>query len=222
MSIARLSTRAAMAAFAFTVGIASVADAQAWNYPAFQQPRVVPREFNFAVADGGDVAGSSFIFQWRQGRTGNTQLSLDAGFADTEFDEEFFLLGAQFAKQLMVARQDMPFDMLLTLGMNGAFGGDPGPLLFVPVGVSMGHRFRLEGPMAITPFAHPRLSLDYCGDCVDETELGVAFDIGASFELNPNIALRIAATLGGSDDSIRGEDAIGFSLAWSPAIVRRR
>ena len=54
-----------------------VADAQAWAYPAFQPPRVLNREFNFGVADAGH-AGTTLIFQWREGLTPRTQLSFDA------------------------------------------------------------------------------------------------------------------------------------------------
>ena len=37
--------------------LAQRANAQAWSYPAFQPPRVVEREFNIGVADGG-IAGA--------------------------------------------------------------------------------------------------------------------------------------------------------------------
>ena len=45
------------------------------------------------------------------------------------------------------------------------------------VGIVVGHRFLLEGDLALTPFVHPRLSLDLCNDCAsDDTEFGLVFE----------------------------------------------
>jgi hypothetical protein len=196
--------------------VASSADAQAWNYPALQTP-TVSREYNFVVADGDDAFGTSFVFQWRNPMGVRSQLSLDGGMADTDADT-YLLLGGTYGYQLARARRDMPIDVLLTAGLNGAFGD--GNLFRIPVGVSVGHRFPLEGRLAITPYAHPRLSIDHCGDCVaDETEIGIAFDFGADIEFSPQLAMRVAVGMGGSD-FFEDQDAIGISLAWSPAGAR--
>ena len=56
--------------------LAQSASAQAWSYPAFQTPRIVEREFNIGVADGG-IAGVSALFQWREQTGTRTQLSLE-------------------------------------------------------------------------------------------------------------------------------------------------
>ena len=81
----------------------------------------------------------------------------------------------------------------------------------VPFGVSLGHRFVLDSPMAITPYVHPRISVDMFND---NSELNINFDIGASFDVNTQLALRFSATMG-------EVDALGFSLAWRPQGVRR-
>ncbi len=65
----RKSVRLALIAAAWAMPAA--ASAQAWAYPAFQPPRVINREFNFGVADASD-AGTSLIFQWREGLTPRT------------------------------------------------------------------------------------------------------------------------------------------------------
>lgn len=193
--------------------------AQAWSYPSFQPPRITAREFNFGVADAGD-AGTSLVFQWREGITPRAQLSLDVGVADPDGGgDSFLLLGGGMAAMLSEARADLPLDFLLTAGLNLAIGGD-GNLLRLPVGVSLGHRFPLEQGMAITPYVHPRVSIDYCGDCGigdnSRTELGVDFDIGASFDVNPSLTFRLSALFGGSD-LVGNSDGFGLSLAWRPA-----
>src|SRR5687767_1112248 len=100
------------------VAAPTAAEAQAWAYPAFQPPRVMDREFNFGVADAGD-AGTTLVFQWREGLSPRTQLSFDVGFADPDGRQNGkLLLGAQFAGLLTQATADMPLDFLATGGLN--------------------------------------------------------------------------------------------------------
>ena len=153
----------AAAALAFAALSAAPAAAQAWTYPSFQLPRTTPREFNFAVADG---AGTSLLFQWREGMgmTSANQLSLDVGYVDSEVPgaDGAFLVGGQFAHQILRSGTDTPLDLLLTAGVNGAF------------------------------------------------------------EFTPNMAVRLSASLGGSD-FFGDDDSFGVSFAWSPGYqVRRR
>ncbi len=188
-------------------------------YPSFQQSRVVPREFNFAVADGRGI--TPIVFQWREGTTPRTQLSLDAGLADPEGTDTdvMLLVGGQYAIMLAQARADFPLDILLTAGVNGAFGN--GTYVNVPVGVSVGHRFPLEGTaMAITPYVHPRLALEFASGDGDNSDIANSFDLGGNLELTPQLALRVSAMFGG--DGLLGNDgdAIGISLAWSPRGLR--
>jgi hypothetical protein len=197
--------------------------AQAWVYPSFQPPRVVAREYNFGFADG---AGTTLLFQWREGRSLRNQLSLDVGFTDNSSfrGADVFFVGGQFAHQLAVARAEMPFDLLWTLGANAAFS-NPSNYVRVPVGLSIGHRFPLEGGMAITPYAHPRLSVDFCSDCQfvsagvfhdSHTDVAISFDLGASFEFSRQFAARISAQFGSSENFPLDDNAFGVSLAWRP------
>ena len=213
--------RAAALAAAALCSFASRSGAQAWNYPSFQQPRVVDREYNFLVADGGD-AGTTFAFQWREGVSLRDQLSLDVGLADPDFGDTKFLIGGQYAHQLVTSSAQVPFDLLLTAGVNGAFGD--GSLLRIPVGVSFGRRFPLEGGLAITPYVHPRISLDVCGsNCGggDRSDVSLDFDLGANFDFTPQFALRFSALFTGSDNDL-WDNAFGLSLAWRPPGLSRR
>ncbi len=226
MSI-RSRTVAALAASVASLLGASLAQAQAWRYPSFQQPRVVKRELNFAVANAGDFAGTSVLAQWREGMGTRSQLSVDAGIADVDYADTFILLGGQFAHQLLTANRDMPIDLVVTAGANVAIG-DLFSLVRIPVGVSVGHQFPLENGMAITPFAHPRLTYDRCGDCAageSEDDFGVDFDLGADFRFTQQLSMRLSATLGGSEffDGYYDElgrrhsgNALGLGLAWTP------
>lgn len=198
---------------------AAKSGAQAWAYPSFQPPRITTRELNFGIADGGH-AGTSLVFQWREHAAARSQFSLDVGLADPDqrgLDNVLFL-GGQYALQLATSTPDVPLDFLLTAGANLAFGDNTA--LRVPVGVSVGHRFPLEGSLALTPYVHPRLSLDFCGGCSgDESQFGINFDVGANLEITRALALRAAAMFGGSDRF--GDTGIGFSLAWSPPGLSR-
>jgi hypothetical protein len=210
---------------AATMTVPAVAHAQAWAYPAFQSPRVVNREFNFAIADAGN-AGTSLVFQWREGLNPRSQLSFDAGFADPDGqDNGKLLLGGGFAVMLTEATAEMPLDFLVTGGLNFAVG-EGADLVRVPVGVSIGHRFPLDEGFAITPYIHPRLSLDICTDCSgdqndeSDSDIGIDFDLGVNFEVTRQLSLRVSAVIGGSD-AFQDSDGFGISLAWAPAGLSR-
>ncbi|MEP7382967.1 MAG: hypothetical protein ABI910_14855 [Gemmatimonadota bacterium] len=193
--------------------------AQAWAYPSFQAPAITTREFNFGIANAGD-AGTSLVFQWREGYSPKSQFSFDVGFADPKARgaDNILFLGGNFGYQLAKSSADVPLDFLLTGGMGLAFGNKT--TLRVPVGVSIGHRFPLDGTLALTPYVHPRVSLDFCSACGgDDSQVGINFDIGANLELTRVLALRGTAFFGGSDRF--GNDGIGISLAWTPPGLRR-
>jgi hypothetical protein len=220
MRLSRLS-----AAVALLVAAApGAALAQAFEYPSFQLPRVTSgREYNFAFADGD--GSQSLVFQWREGYGPGSQLSFDAGFADIENGDPALLVGGQYAQQLVTADAAVPLDFALTVGANlGVFTGEPnGVLVRVPLGVVLGRSFVIDAPtgFAITPFVHPRASLDYLSDdrFEDNTDLGITLDVGANFQFTPAFAGRVAFTLGGNEFP-RG-DAFGLSFALTPGTARR-
>jgi hypothetical protein len=199
--------RASVIALSFV--LANAAHAQAWNYPSFQTPRVVNREFNFAVFSSGD-GGTGLLAQWREGIAPDWILELEGGFTSPPHIDTHGLIGGALGYQLARETKDVPLDFLLTGGFYDAFGN---PNTFrIPVGVSIGHRFALDNGMAITPFAVPRLSIDHSPD---DTKLGVEFDIGGSFELTQQLAVRLLGTFGGSN-ALPNDPGIGFSVAWTP------
>jgi len=196
---------------------------QFYSYPSFQVPQIAVREFNFGVADGGK-SGTLLLFQWREGLDSRTHLQADAGLADPEVrgGDARFVIGGAAIRRLNAASEEMPLDLVGTLGIGGSFGGGTS-FLRLPVGVSVGHSFELEQDVTITPFAHPRLSLDLCSDCGRDgrrdNNIGVDFDIGVSVGFGKHLALRASALFAGSDQFGR-ENAFGVSLAWTPAGLR--
>ncbi|MGQ0715445.1 MAG: hypothetical protein ACT4PJ_17235 [Gemmatimonadaceae bacterium] len=208
-----------MLPFACSVISAASAAAQGWNYPSFRHPQIVSREFNFALADGGD-AGTSLLFQWREGFGVGTELNFDVGFADPDVGDSRFIAGGGFGRRLTRATTEMPLDILLTAGLYAAIGDET--VWRVPVGISLGHRFPLEGAMAVTPYVHPRVSIDFCSNCFgpptfdDDTDLSISFDLGVDLELSRLLSLRFSALFAGGD-LFGEEDGFGISLAWKPA-----
>jgi hypothetical protein len=213
MSFRISSFRSFCAASVMLLAVGTPAFAQSF-YPSFQTPRTVSREFNFAIADGDGL--TPLVFQWREGTSPGTQLSLDLGLADPDVDglDTFFMVGGQYARVLTQARADMPLDLLLTAGLFGQFGNDI-TSVGIPVGVSVGHRFPLTGTaMAVTPYIHPRISLDYVSVAdQSDTEVNITFDIGGSLEITPQLGLRVSALFGDTD-------VVGLSLAWTPRGLR--
>lgn len=215
--------RAALAGATFSLAaFAAPAGAQATAYPSFQAPRVTDREFNFGLADANP--GTSLLFQWREGQGSRNQLSLDLGFTDYNGGNLTFI-GGQFARQLATSNASMPFDVLLTAGANlahASVAGNSSNGLRIPVGVSAGHVFPLEGGMTITPYIHPRLVIAHCNGCFangDDTNLGLEFDLGGEFKFNSAFALRLSAGFG--DNDTLSDDSFGVSLAWTPGRMSR-
>jgi len=199
-------------ALVLALAVPVAAEAQAGLYPALQPTRVAEREYNFALADY--TGGSALIAQWREG-LGDQRLQFtgEFGIGDGPGDATL-ILGGSMHVQLTKATQELPFDMVLGGGI-GVTTGNGVSLLRIPVGVAIGHRFPLEGRYAITPFVHPRISINRASaGNVSNTETDIDLDIGAGFELNEQMQIRLAAVLG--DGS-----GVGISFAWTPRGLRR-
>jgi hypothetical protein len=219
----RIGVLAAAAACAVVVLVPGRAAAQFYGYPSFDIPRAATREYNFAVADSKD-AGTSLVFQWRARAGGRAHVQLDLGLADPASPraDARLVIGGAYAQELTSATDEFPLDMLLTAGFGGSFG-DGRSFYRLPVGLSVGHRFPFDIPVAITPYAHPRVAIDFCSRCGPrnrgDSKLGVDVDLGVDVELSRAIALRASVLFAGSDFYGR-DNAFGFSLAWTPRGLR--
>ena len=217
-----------------TVITASSLAAQAYNYPALQTPRIVDREYNFAAASAGN-AGTSLLFQWREGLNEDWQFSLDGGLASPKGGGNTrVLVAGGLAWQWVRATADMPFDVAAT-GSAGLSSGSSYTVVRIPVGAVVGHTFKLDNGNELTPFVHPRLSLDFCSGpveainpggsiipaaCPSSSKLDVDVDVGVNYEITPQVAIRLAGMLGGTS-YVGSTNAIGFSVAWTPKGLKK-
>ena len=194
--------------------------AQASNYPSLQLPTASIRDYTGAIASG---AGTSVLFQWREGVASAMHLGLDVGLTDRKGSENLLgFIGGSIGSELLRAQGEQPLDMLLTGGLGFAFGGGA-TIVRVPLGVSLGHTFALEDGMALTPYVHPRVSLDLCSDCGRRgnrrTELSLNFDVGVDFRVNQKFSVRVAGAFSGSD-FFGNNDSFAIGLNWRPGLVR--
>ncbi len=208
-----------------TLFTAGALGAQAYNYPAMQTPRIVDREYNFVAAASGN-SGTSLVFQWREGLSADWQLTLEGGLAaprapaPVKLDTRL-LVGAGVAWQWVRATADFPLDMAVT-GEVGLWSGNGLTSIQIPIGLAGGHTFKFDNGMELTPFAHPRLSIDNpnCSSACGGTKLDVDVDVGVNFGITQQLALRLSGLLGGA--SYAGStNAVGFSLAWTPKGLKK-
>ena len=217
-----------------TLLAASPLAAQAYNYPALQTPRIVDREYNFAAASAG-YAGTSLLFQWREGLNADWQFSLDGGLAaPMGSGNTRVLVAGGLAWQWVRSTADMPFDVAAT-GSAGLSSGGGYSVVRIPIGAVVGHTFKLDNGNELTPFVHPRLALDFCsgarqfaspglsglvGYCPSSTKVDVDVDVGLNYEITPQVAIRLAGMLGGTS-YVGSTNAIGFSVAWTPKGLKK-
>ena len=213
---------------------ASPAAAQFYNAPALQMPVLATREYNF-VAASGSRAGTALLFQWREELQTPWQFTAEAGLAapvGANVDTRL-IVGAAMAYQATRADADFPFDVAFTGGAGFSTGNadkaGPGPhaangtVVRVPFGAVIGHTFDLDDDFRLTPFVHPRLSLDRCSSCnagAAESKVDVDVDLGANLQLTPQVSLRVAGLIGGTD-FLGATNAVAFSVAWTPKGLRK-
>lgn len=221
MKALRLPSIAAV--LTLSLASASGLDAQAYNYPSLQLPQVSNRDYTAAVSV---AKGTVALFQWREGINELWHFSVDAGLGDPEGrnNDLLALMAGGFGAQLLRASGDQPLDLLLTGGLGIATGAGQ-TIMRLPVGVSMGHRFPLDDRMAITPYIHPRLSIDRCFSCNvsnrNSTEVSVNFDVGVNLEVTPRFGIRMAGSFSGSDIVPRN-DAFAIGFNWIPVPITRK
>ena len=201
--------------------VAPSAFSQAFNYPSLQLPTASTRDYTAALTGG---AGTTVVFQWREGWGPTQHAQLDLGIADRKGSETLLLLvGGSVGRELVRATGEQPLDLLLTAGAGAAFGSGV-TLIRVPVGVSIGHAFELDQEMSLTPYVHPRASLDVCSSCGarggNRSELSLNFDLGVNFQVNQEFALRVAGSFSGSD-LLGTEDTFAVGFNWTPRPLLR-
>jgi hypothetical protein len=189
---------------ALLTGSAVTAVAQETGTPIFKAPyrAFENQEFGGSIADPGDIGDFSLEGFFRYGR-GEHDFSVRAGILDGPGDTGF-LLGGDFRTQVLSYSESFPLDGALTLGLGGIFG-DFDDIVLLPVGISLGRRFDVEGSSTtFVPYVHPNIVPVFGGPDDDiEFTLGLGVDI----KFGARWAVRASGGLG----DIEG---VGVSLAY--------
>ena len=191
---------------AFVALAASESAAQETGTPIFKAPyrAFTNHEFGASLSDPGSAADFALEGFYSYGR-GNNDFGFRAGFADGAGNlDTRFLLGGNFRTRIVSYSESFPLDGALTVGFGTQMGDGP-DLFFLPVGVSLGRRFELEGSKTtFTPYAHPVIVPTF-GSGNDD--VGFALGLGVDVRFSDSWAIRASGGLG----DIEG---VGISLAY--------
>lgn len=175
---------------------ANVSAAQETGTPMFKAPyrAFTSHEFGAAFSDPGQ--GVSFALEgfYSYGR-GTNDFGIRAGFADPEgAGDSRFLLGGDFRTRVVSYSESFPLDGALTVGV-GLNLGDGDDLIYLPLGISLGRRFEIEGSKTtFTPYAHPVIVpvLGASGG----SDVGFALGLGVDLRLSQSLAARVSGGIG--------------------------
>jgi hypothetical protein len=191
----------------FVALTASESAAQETGTPIFKAPyrSFTNHEFGASLSDPGDAADFALEGFYRYGR-GNNDFSVRAGFADgTGTVGTFFLIGGDFRTRVVSYSESFPLDGALTVGV-GARLGEGDDVFYIPVGVSLGRRFELEGSKtSFIPYVHP-IIVPVLGSPGGD-DVGFALGLGVDVRFSDSWAIRASGGLG----DIEG---VGVSLAY--------
>jgi hypothetical protein len=185
---------------------ATGAAAQETGTPIFKAPyrSFTSHEFGASFSDPGE--GVSFALEgfYRYGR-GSNDFSLRGGFEDLNgAGGTRILVGGDFRTQILSYSESVPVDGSLTVGL-GANVGDGRDAYYIPVGISIGRRFDLEGSnTTFIPYAHPVIVPTFGGG---DSEVNFALGLGVDVRFSREWAVRVSGGIG----DIEG---VGVSLTY--------
>ena len=181
---------------AFVAVSANGLAAQETGTPMFKAPyrAFTNHEFGAAFSDPG--TGVSFALEgfYSYGR-GSNDFGIRAGIADPEGPGSTrLLLGGDFRTRIISYSESFPLDGALTVGA-GLNVGDGDDLIYLPVGISVGRRFELEGSKTtFTPYVHPVIVpvLGASGG----SDVGFALGLGVDLRFSQSLAVRVSGGIG--------------------------
>jgi hypothetical protein len=188
-----------------SMGAGSVA-AQETGTPIFKAPyrAFTNHEFGASISDPGSAADFALEGFYSYGR-GTNDFGIRGGFADGAGGlDTRFLLGGNFRTRVVSYSESFPLDGALTVGFGTNLGDGP-DLFFLPVGISLGRRFELEGSRTtFTPYAHPVIVPTFGGG---DDDVNFALGLGVDVRFSDSWSLRASGGLG----DIEG---VGVSLTY--------
>ncbi len=189
--------------FAALLGMSAPAAAQETGTPIFRAPYRAfdSHEFGGSISDpeGANIALEGF---YRYGKN-NNDFGIRGGFADADGSDTIFLIGGDFRTQILTYSETFPLDGALTVGFGGIFGeGDD--VFLLPVGLSLGRRFDVEGSSTtFVPYVHPNIIPTFGGG----DDIQFALGLGVDVRFSDRWAIRASGGLG----DIEG---VGVSVAY--------
>jgi len=193
-------------AVAMLASVAGTSAAQETGTPIFKAPyrAFTTHELGVSLSDPGEGASLALEGFYRYGQGAN-DFSVRGGFVDLNGSAgTHVLLGGDFRTQVVSYSESFPLDGSLTLGL-GASVGDGRDAYFVPVGISLGRRFELEGSNTIfVPYVHPVIVPTFGGG---ESDVNFALGLGVDIRFSEQWAIRASGGLG----DIEG---VGVSVAY--------
>jgi opacity protein-like surface antigen len=193
-------------ALALLAGAVSSAAAQETGTPVFKAPyrAFTNHELGVSFSDPGEGVSLALEGFYRYGRGAN-DFSIRGGFEDLNGDAGTrVLIGGDFRTQVVSYSESFPLDGSLTLGL-GANVGDGDDTYYIPVGISLGRRFDLEGSKTtFVPYAHPVIVPHFGGG---NSDVDFALGLGVDMRFSEEWAVRASGGLG----DIEG---VGISVAY--------
>jgi len=191
---------------ALLAGAAGTAAAQETGTPIFKAPyrAFEHHEFGASISDPGEGISLALEGFYRYGQ-GPNDFSIRGGFADLNGSGGTrVLLGGDFRTQVLSYSESFPLDGSLTLGV-GANVGDGTDAYYIPVGISLGRRFDVEGSnTTFVPYVHPVLVPTFGGG---NSDVNFALGLGVDIRFSDRWAIRASGGIGDID-------GVGISVAY--------
>ena len=202
----RLSICSGILVFALVGGLSEQSAAQETGTPVFKAPyrEFDEHEFGASISDPG--TGIDFALEgfYRYGQ-GPHDFSIRGGFADGEGNlDTKILLGGDFRTRVVTYSESFPLDGSLTVGLGSSIGDGP-DRFFVPVGISLGRRFELEGSNTrFVPYLHPVIIPTFGGG---DDDVNFALGLGVDIRFSERWAVLASGGIGDLD-------GVGVSIAY--------
>ena len=187
-------------------GVVGTSAAQETGTPIFKAPyrAFTSHEFGVSLSDPGQGISLALEGFYRYGKDAN-DFSIRGGFADLNGSGGTrLLLGGDFRTQVVSYSESFPLDGSLTLGL-GANVGDGPDAYYVPVGISLGRRFDVEGSKTtFVPYVHPVIVPTFGGG---NSDVNFALGLGVDIRFSDSWAIRASGGIGDID-------GVGVSVAY--------
>jgi len=189
-----------------TLAFAQISTAQETGTPIFKAPyrAFTSHELGGSFSDPGEGVSYALEGFYRYGYK-SIDFSVRGGFEDLNGSAGTrVLLGGDARAEVISYSESFPLDGAVTLGF-GANVGDGPDSYFIPIGISLGRRFTMEGSnTSFIPYAHPVL-IPRFGD--GDSHIDAALGLGVDVRFSQQWAVRVSGGLG----DIEG---VGIGLAY--------